>query len=237
MELGTQFYLTNVSIVVVAEHHNPTILNPDFLKAAEIVPPDWEVAPDPITTPAMSLVRFTNGIVITVDQSRLHVGDNNRQEGPGDSPVAAIARKYVQKLPHVRFKSVGINFQGMIRRSKPRDFLLQRFMTKTKWTSKADPVRKCAIKLEYDGKPGRATIELEASQVKPREQESKPKPDKYDVLLVRSNFHRDIISDDYPCDKHVRDMIGKHFDEDWHRFKKLGERLLGVDFGNGFDKK
>lgn len=234
MKLGKQLYLTNVSIVVVAEHHNPSILNPDFLKANEIVPGDWEPAPDLITTPAMSQVRFKNGIVITVNPSRLDIADGSRQEEPSESRVAETTCKYIEKLPHVRFKSVGINFHGMIRRSKPRDFLLQRFMTKTKWTSKKEPVQSCAIKLEYDGKPGRATIELEPSQIELREQEGKTKPEKHDVLFVRSNFHRDVSSDDYPCDKYVRDMINEHFDEDWLRFKELGERILGVDFGNGF---
>ena len=36
--------LHSVSVVVTAQFHNPSILNPDFLESREIVPADWTVA-------------------------------------------------------------------------------------------------------------------------------------------------------------------------------------------------
>ena len=66
------FWLHSVSVVVTAGFHNPSILNPDFLKSRGIVPMDWEPKRT-ITTPQFSTIQFHNGIKWTVDQSKLTV--------------------------------------------------------------------------------------------------------------------------------------------------------------------
>ena len=53
MPEGTPYRLHAVSVVVTAEFHNPSILNPDFLVSREVVPPDWK-ATEAITTRAFS---------------------------------------------------------------------------------------------------------------------------------------------------------------------------------------
>ena len=68
----TPYWLHSVSVVVTAEFHNPSILNPDFLTSNEIVPPDWTVT-EAVTTPPVSMVRYDNAIQWIVDQSNLTV--------------------------------------------------------------------------------------------------------------------------------------------------------------------
>jgi hypothetical protein len=41
------FLIQDLTLVVVARNHNPTILNPDFLKSTHIVPEHWELAAPP----------------------------------------------------------------------------------------------------------------------------------------------------------------------------------------------
>ena len=55
------YWLHSVSVVVTAEFHNPSILNPDFLESKEIVPSDW-TGTEAITTPQVSFVRYENEI-------------------------------------------------------------------------------------------------------------------------------------------------------------------------------
>ena len=57
-----------VSVVVTAEFHNPSILNPDFLASRKIVPENWEVK-ETMTSPVLSFTAYENGIRWTVDQS------------------------------------------------------------------------------------------------------------------------------------------------------------------------
>ena len=75
MPEDTPYRVHSVSVVVTAEFHNPSILNRDFLVSNGIVPKDWEVV-EAITTPPVSIVRYSNGIQWNVDQSRLTVDEN-----------------------------------------------------------------------------------------------------------------------------------------------------------------
>src|SRR4051794_1104305 len=76
------------SVVVAAREHNPTILHPAFLVAQEIVPPDWELAKDPICTPAFAIVTYRNGITFSVEGSRFQVSDTKLRIDLAKSPVA-----------------------------------------------------------------------------------------------------------------------------------------------------
>ena len=99
--------IQELAAVVVARNHNPTILNPDFLKYNNIVPANWELAESPLCTPPVAQVKYTNGISIVaqkIDQqqvrkvarlSRLELTDNEVQEFTGQ--LEAIL-EYVEKM-------------------------------------------------------------------------------------------------------------------------------------------
>ena len=98
------------SIVITAQNHNPTILNPDFLIRNEIVPADWPLDRDrPIlTTPVHSTLCFGVGVCFNIDPDRLSISDS---APTGDVfPVPEIATKYLETLPHVNYRALGINF-------------------------------------------------------------------------------------------------------------------------------
>lgn len=62
------------SIVVVAENHNPSLLNRDFLWNNDIVPEewDWEVLDEQsFSTVQASSVRYDSDVSITVHQNKL----------------------------------------------------------------------------------------------------------------------------------------------------------------------
>lgn len=118
--------LHSVSVVVTAQFHNPSILNPDFLASREIVPADWKVA-ETLTTPPVSVVKYENGVEWSVDQSRLTVAE---QSGPGfgDSyRVHPLMVAYLRKLPHVPYRSLGLNCQVSKSQANPQRWLIERF--------------------------------------------------------------------------------------------------------------
>lgn len=126
MSEKSHFTLHSVSVVVTAEFHNPSILNPDFLASHEIVPKDW-VAAERLTTPPVSVVKYDNGVDWTVDQSQLAVTE---KVGPafGDSyRIHALAVAYLRTLPHVPYRSLGLNCRVSRQQQQPRRWLLERF--------------------------------------------------------------------------------------------------------------
>lgn len=139
--------LKSVSVVVTAEFHNPSILNPDFLVSRQIVPAGWTVS-ETLTTPPFSVVKYDNGVEWSVDQSRLTVSE---QAGPAfDSPcrVHSLATEYLTKLPHVPYRDLGLNCRVSMKVLDAHSWLLKRFAPP--WLQGEHIVRKLSPKFVLD---------------------------------------------------------------------------------------
>lgn len=123
-------WLHSVSVVITAESHNPSILNKDFLVTEGIVPKEWAVR-ETIITPAASTVQYANGIRWLVDQQRLEISrelDVALHEY-ADSQIHDLAVSYVKKLPHVPYRSLGLNCTVSVMREDPLQWLTDRFLS------------------------------------------------------------------------------------------------------------
>jgi hypothetical protein len=121
--------LINTSVVVIANEHNPTVLNPDFLNNTGIVLKewDWALSESPITTPAFSSVKYNSGISITVEPGKLQIMDE-LVSNPVDSKYVEVAKKYIAVLEHVQYKAIGVNFDGVISMEAAKEFVKQHFL-------------------------------------------------------------------------------------------------------------
>ena len=129
-----------VNTVLVAKGHNPTILHPSFLKNEKIVPEDWELSKDPISTPPFATVAFTSGFSFVVELERLQVAFNGENADKQVVAVSEMARKYAEKLPHVIYTAVGINLSIFCDSQEPERVLLQRFVKDGPWNSNELPI-------------------------------------------------------------------------------------------------
>lgn len=180
--------LVQFSVVVVADAHNPTILNPDFLASQRIVPKSWgwEVA-EAITTPPLAMVRYENGVNVTVEQNKIQISDPNVGDGPEQSKITEIAAAYVEILPHVRYTAVGNNFQSLIPRSNPGDYLKDRFLKEGEWTKSPSDLDAVGVQLSYPLVPvGRLALTINAAEATlPGED------DHQEVVVCNANFSRE----------------------------------------------
>ena len=126
-------HLRAVNVVVTARSHNPSILNPDFLKIRGIVPDNWQVS-ETITSPAASVVRYTNGVNWEMDQSRLQVSEIVGPEFKDVYNIHQPVKSYLNTLPHCPYQNLGLNFQIAI--PKPQVDLLEQFGAS--WMSNED---------------------------------------------------------------------------------------------------
>ncbi|MEW6109739.1 MAG: hypothetical protein AB1632_11325 [Nitrospirota bacterium] len=129
-----KFTLTDFNIVILANAHNPSILNPDFLRINNIV--DAKLNPvESLCTPPISQIRYDDNISIAADTERLTFSDNKEERLPSGTPIPSIAINYVNVLKHVPYKAVGINFMGFYEFSHmvPDQFLLNKFIKKGSW--------------------------------------------------------------------------------------------------------
>ncbi len=178
--------LANVSVVVAAEQHNPSILHPSFLQTEGIVPADWEVAEGPICTPAFSLVGYSNGIEFRVEQSRLQIVDGNPKGDGTDSFVPELAGKYIDKLPHVHYKAVGVNFVTFSACDNADEYIVRRFLRVGTWNDdKLTPVS-AGVQLTYPITD--ATLNL---SLKPGRSQKQGDQDTKVGIVLEANCHRD----------------------------------------------
>jgi hypothetical protein len=208
--------LFQFSGVVVGQAHNPTILNPDFLATEGIVPKSWNWSvSETITTPPLSMIRYSNGVTITVEPNKLQITDPNVENGPHNSKVTEIASAYVRVLPHVRYTASGNNFQSLIQRDLPEEYLKGRFLKDGPWSDSLDAV---GIRLIYPLDAGRLTLAIDTGAAK--------LPDKADqqaVILANANFSRNC--GDHPTYSQVAEFLAKAM-EDWSHYEKLLADIL-----------
>jgi len=174
----------NLSVVVVAQEHNPTILHPAFLKSEGIVPSDWELAEPPICTPFVAIVKFASQIVFMVESSKFQVVDNSPPKETATTKVPEMAVKYVQKLPHVRYTGVGVNIGAFIECPGPESKLLTQFLKAGPWNEGGLTPEAVGLNLKYPLPQGELHLSLDAGTVKRLSE-----PTERHGIVVKANYH------------------------------------------------
>ena len=182
MPQAPPYWLHSVSVVVTAEFHNPSILNPDFLVSKEIVPEDWEVS-ETITTPSVSIVSYNQGIQWTVDQSKLTVVENCESSFRNDYCVYALVNAYLAKLPHVPYRSLGLNCVVSINQSDPEQWLIQQFLQLGPWLEGEPKVLGMVPKFSLDAGDAVCNLSFSAGQSTP------PQGEPETAVIASSNVH------------------------------------------------
>lgn len=214
--------LFQFSSVVVGQAHNPTILNPDFLAAEGIVPKswDWKVA-DTMTTPPFAMVRYENGVTITVQQDKLQVVDPNVEDGPEKSKVGEIASAYVKTLRHVHYMSVGNNFQSLLKMKSPESFLKRLFLKEGPWDNSGRNLDALGIRLIYPLNLGKLTLSIDSGEaILPDDANKQP------IILSNANFNRECT--DHPAYQEVSDLLQKAM-EDWAMYQALLKDIIKTE--------
>jgi len=214
--------LLHFSIVVLANDHNPTILNPDFLKMQKIIQEDWawELATPPITTPPIATVKYKSGVSISVESNKLQVLDAKSKD-PTESKITKIVERYAKVLPHVHYTAVGINFSTLIEMENADTYLKDRFLKEDPWESPEHPLKSTGLKLVYRLQKGQLLFSLDSAKVE-RLTNGKTKQSK--GIVVNANFHRDLDLDNPPtADQIVTCLDG--VSENWGYYKEILSKL------------
>lgn len=180
--------ILNSSVVVAAAAHNPSILHPSFLVAEKIVPDSWQLAEPPLCTPPLSLVKYQNGIAISVEQEKLQVVDNE----PGDpvsSQVPEIAERYTRTLPYTRYTGVGINVNGFVETADAKA-ILERFVAPGPWNEGELQASAVGVRFVYAVLGTRLRIAFDGGAVQKTGGPSRS------GVVIAANYHVDLSGPD-----------------------------------------
>ncbi|MHC5768919.1 MAG: hypothetical protein ACYTXI_25510 [Nostoc sp.] len=183
------------SIVVVADNQNPSILNPDFLKYNQIVPPDWELAMPPICTPALSQVVFKNGVNIVAQFDRVtfwEALDNDNLV----FQIPEISCKYIDIVPAVDYRAVGININAHLliaNKEDNQDTVLTKLISQGKWKNFQGKSPNAVVQFTYQLDSANLMIAIQEAII-----QQNPNNELVNVLNFSANFHRELINGTYP---------------------------------------
>lgn len=182
--------LVNFSVVVAADRHNPSILNPDFLARYGIIRDDWDwkVAGSPVSTPPLSRVLYDQGVSLVCEPAKLQVSHEGLSVDVSQSRVPEIVSNYVQHLPVVRYTGMGVNFTAAAENDHPSRYLIDRFLALGPWDDQANPLRDASLAFVYEYEGARLRISLDSGEVRIGEQEEAPRP----AVILRANFHHEL---------------------------------------------
>ena len=179
----TPYRLHSVSVVVTAEFHNPSILNPDFLVSREIVPSDWAVT-EAVTTPPVSIVQYDNGIRWMVDQSNLTVTEICESAFRDNYHVYELVSTYLSKLPHVPYRSLGLNCVASLRQDHPAKWLIQRFLKLGAWFENEPEINGLEPNFVMDAGGATCNLSLREGRV-----QSSDDGDQQSAIIATVNMH------------------------------------------------
>ena len=186
--------LIEVASVVVANAHNPSILNHDWLVANNVLPESpggWELAEPPFTTAPLSSIHYQNGVRIVLDPVRLVVTAQTSGSSFGDDTrscqaVSSLATTYVTTLKHIPYVAVGSNFKAYVECADAQRRLVEMFGGSGRWTSELESM---SVKLNHRAQRGcERHLDLASTTArKAHNDESKM----IEVVSMSANYHRD----------------------------------------------
>ena len=183
--------LTGISVVLVGESNNPTILNPDFL-ARHVLPghsgPASQASP-PICTPVLARVAYDNGVKVQSEPHRVVFEQGPPASGLSRTHTAQLARAYIQAVPHVRYTAVGVN-PSFLLDDEDSYLRFQHYLASALPMVHDQVTPTVHLKTTYS-LPDRR-ISIESFEVR----STNDGAGRHASLLLRSNVHHDIVGSD-----------------------------------------
>ena len=177
--------LIALSVVLVADNIDPSMINPDFLRHNGIVGFDLKTEQPPVSTPVFSQAVFEGGLSVVAQPGRFDF----TQRGEAlteDVAIPGIARSFLEKVPHPAYKAVGINLTGVRPLEDASEGAVTALIEGGKWMAFGGVSPAVSLQAVYscEGKQ----IIMNVSDAKKQETDGSESLG----LLFSANIHRDI---------------------------------------------
>ncbi|MCY3826844.1 MAG: hypothetical protein OXG10_05635 [Candidatus Dadabacteria bacterium] len=181
--------MSGISVVIVANSNNPTILNQDFLYHNGIVPKDWTLEKNmpPVMTPAVSQITFENGFKVIAELNRILFEQFTVPLKEEDIVCADIAKRYLRTVPHVPYTAVGINLHGYRTYQKQASETVSDLLIKKGgWMNFREAAPSFQVKAVYGYEDKTITLDIAENFIKEKDAKEVP------AVVFNANIHRDI---------------------------------------------
>lgn len=155
--------LVELSVVLVANQNDPSILNPDFLRYNGIVDKALKLAQPSMSTPMVSQVMFEGDIAVRAEPNRFVFEQKGQPLSVDGCMVPEYASRFVQKVSHVPYSAIGINVKSFRPpNDKSRYSVADTLLDGGKWMSFRDVRPDVHLKAVYSYEGRRITLDVGA---------------------------------------------------------------------------
>lgn len=174
-----------------------------------------------MSTPVFAVVKYKNGIVFNVDETKLQVTQNQPTDDITQSQPATLTCKYVQKLPHVKYLAVGINFQVFIECANPEKFVMDRFLKPGIADFEGTHLEASGLRFVYSLPSTRLRISLDSGKVNPPNNAKQRSG-----ILIDANYHMDLPGEN--TNEEIEEATSLHAHHYTH-FVNVTHSILGLE--------
>lgn len=186
---GSGIALVEVSVVLVINGNNPSILNPDFLLHNKIVDSDLQLAAQPVSTPLLSQVVFEGGIGVVADPERFVFSHHGEMLTVDTCKSPGIAKQFLERHPHMQCSAVGINPKCVAHLDDRAEVDTTNMLASNgEWISFEDVRPEIRVNATYEYEERKISMDVYKTAHK-----SENDPESYGVVF-QANIHRDIPS-------------------------------------------
>ena len=179
--------LDNVAIVVISDSNNPRLLNPDFLERNSIVPKEWKVK-DVLVTSPFARVLYDNGVQIILEENKLHIVSQQPEVVSWEHELPAIATSFLDVLPHVSYRSVGLNYvflSDQPRGVEAENTLIDKFLRQGSWLDFRQGMTGATLEFQYRATQPQMNVKIGVLERKD------PSGASLEGFIFTVNFHQD----------------------------------------------
>ena len=217
-----QIILHEIAVVIVGKTHNPSILNPDFLRHNGIVPEEMKPADGPadvVSTPLGARIAYESGLTIVGDPQRIVFTESVFGKSRKDIVCPDAAKSYLRAVPHVRYAAVGVNPEGHLDVSGGERTPLPGALLQDGARREFQGVKPSAeVELTYPMKGETVTVHVAVANV------DAPVNIK-GAVVFRGNFHRVIGAGPDSLQEAV--AAAGEWENDLDNFRRLAKQIAG----------
>jgi hypothetical protein len=175
--------------VLAVDKHNPILLNPELLRAKDVIPIDWELVQPPTYENGTALVAFQNGVYLAHQGTIIAFFEDTRAKSLENLEVPQIVHKYLERFPQENYRAVGLNLEGHTTfdtQDRARDYLFETLLNPDRSHESDQNLIQTITNFIYKLDRGVLTLTVRNTELQASETERIP------VILFAANFHREV---------------------------------------------
>ncbi|MBD1822858.1 hypothetical protein H6F51_10180 [Cyanobacteria bacterium FACHB-DQ100] len=182
--------IQELSIVIVANELSAALLNPEFFVFSGIVPREWQLARNSVTSQQVTQLVFQNGISLLVEPGKISFSESINGKAQEDIAIARMAAKFVETMPKVDYQAIGINPKRIVtfqdQADGARKYLLETLLSPGEWQQFGREPMQASLNLSYLLDDCRFQLSIHPTQLRLSDDSQ------ISGLLFSGNFHYEL---------------------------------------------